>query len=234
MVCILQDWFSLWTFKLVVEWIIIVNSNLSSCYRLTKLTQKLINVQTRSGIRFATPNALAFWQWLALCKVRSSEARCVSPAYIIAVRNWRVRSTKSERKQRTMRHYQILLLSYHTVMLRMLTFQTRSSIRFAPPNSLAFWQWLTLSKLQSNKAKCASPAYIIAIHDWQVLARSQSGNGELYGFISFCWYLKFMQITTEYQIKGSHYHLPPLVADVFVFADLSIKQPELIMPKRAH
>jgi len=46
------------------------------------LTQKLINVQTRYGIRFATPDALAFWQWLALCKVRSSEARCVSPAYI--------------------------------------------------------------------------------------------------------------------------------------------------------
>jgi len=32
-------------------------------------------------------------------------ASCVSPAYIIAVRNWRVRSTKSERKQRIMRHY---------------------------------------------------------------------------------------------------------------------------------
>jgi len=28
-------------------------------------------------------------------------------------------------------------------------------------------------------------------------------------------------------------HLPHL-ADVFVFADLSVKQPELIMPKRAH
>ena len=51
------------------------------------------------------PNALAFWQWLALSKLRSNEAKCVSPAYIIAVRNWRVRSTKSERKQRTMRHY---------------------------------------------------------------------------------------------------------------------------------
>ena len=35
-------------------------------------------------------------------------------------------------------------------------------------------------------------------------------------------------------MKDSHPHLPPHVADVFVFADLSIKQPELIMPKRAH
>jgi len=51
------------------------------------------------------PDALAFWQWLALCKLRSNEARCVSPAYIIAVHEWRVRSTMSEWKQRTMRHY---------------------------------------------------------------------------------------------------------------------------------
>ena len=31
-------------------------------------------------------------------------------------------------------------------------------------------------------------------------------------------------------MKDSYLHLPPLVAGVFVFADLSIKQPELIMP----
>ena len=30
-------------------------------------------------------------------------------------------------------------------------------------------------------------------------------------------------------MKGSHPNLPPLVADVFVYADLLIKQPELIM-----
>ena len=31
-------------------------------------------------------------------------------------------------------------------------------------------------------------------------------------------------------MKGSHPNLPPLVADAFVCADLSIKQPELIIP----
>ena len=35
-------------------------------------------------------------------------------------------------------------------------------------------------------------------------------------------------------MKDSHPNLPPLVAYAFVCANLSIKQPELIMPKRAH
>ena len=30
-------------------------------------------------------------------------------------------------------------------------------------------------------------------------------------------------------MKDSYLHLPPFVADAFVFADLSIKQPELII-----
>ena len=93
-----------------------------------------------------------------------------------------------------------MLVLLTKLTLRMITF--RSGIRFASPNALAFWQWLTLSELRSNKAKCASPAYIIAVHDWQVLARSQSGNGELCGFISFCWYLKFIQKPPTRMMKG--------------------------------
>jgi len=56
------------------------------------------------------------------------------------------------------------------------------------PNALAFWQWLALCKVRSSEARCVSPAYIIAVRNWRVLARSQSGNSELCGIISSgCW-----------------------------------------------